>query len=213
MNNAYELISARSRAVSLRAIGGHFVTQHSHISHCIDMTKIKSEAKSAKEAAKLLAARFLGTPADTVITLERTKMVGAFLAEELTFSGINVGRDIAVISPEITDDKLFLRDNLVPYVKDRRVLLLTATSTTGMTLRSALEGILYYGGEPAGAMAIFGGGFGDTVEVKGHVIPAERLFSPDDIGDYRSYSAHDCPLCRAGRKVDAVVNSYGYSKL
>lgn len=212
-NDTYELISARSRKVSIKVVEGHFATQHSHVSHYIDMTKVKSETASARAAAKLFAARFLNEPVDTVITLERTKMIGAFLADELSRTGINVGREFAVVTPEITKEKLFLRDNLVPYVKNRRVLLLTATATTGMTLLSALEGILYYGGVPVGAATVFGGEFGENITAGGIEVPVERLFFAKDIGKYESYNLHQCPLCKAGVKVDAVVNSYGYSKL
>lgn len=212
---AFDLISAQNRAVVIRAMEGHFVTQHSHVSHCIDMTRVKSQMTTAKGAAKLFADFFRNMPIDTVITLERTKMVGAFLADELSRSGINVDRDIAVISPEVTDDKMFLRDNLLPYVKHNRVLLLTATATTGMTLKSALEGIAYYGGEPVGAATVFGGDFGAAIQLKGNVppVPVARLFNAEDIAGYRSYAANECPLCKAGVKIDALINSYGYSKI
>ncbi len=212
-NDTYELISARSKKVTIQVVDGHFATQHSHISHFIDMTRVKSESVSARAAAKLFASRFAGEPVDTVITLERTKMIGAFLAEELTKTGINVDRNIAVITPEITNEKLFLRDNLVPYVKHKRVLLLTATATTGMTLKNALEGIVYYGGTPAGAATVFGGEFGEQIGVGEYIVPVERLFFAKDIGKYDSYAPNECPLCKAGIKVNAVVNSYGYSKL
>ena len=39
------------------------------------------------------------------------------------------------------------------------------------------------------------------------------LYSQSDLPDYASYSAHDCPLCKQGIKIDALVNSYGYSML
>ncbi len=213
MSETYDLISSRSSRVSIRVVEGHFATQHSHVSHFIDMTKVKSETQSAQSAAKLLAARFQSEPINTVITLERTKMIGAFLADELARAGINIDSDIAVVTPEITGEKLFLRDNLIPYVKNRHVLLLTATATTGMTLKSALEGILYYGGVPAGAATVFGGEFGESIAVGGVPVPVERLFSAKDISGYSSYAVGDCPFCKAGIKVDAVVNSYGYSKL
>ena len=212
-HETYELISARSRKVKIRIVNGHFATQHSHVSHFIDMTGVKSEMQSARAAAKLFAARFEGEPVDTVITLERTKMIGAFLAEELSKTGMNVDRNIAVVTPEITNEKMFLRDNLVPYVKNKRVLLLTATATTGMTLKSALEGIVYYGGVPAGAATVFGGEFGENILAGGTEVSVERLFDAKDIGKYDSYSSTNCPLCKKGVKVDAVVNSYGYSKL
>lgn len=212
-HDTYELISGRSRKVTIRIVEGHFATQHSHVTHFIDMTRVKSETVSARAAAGLFAERFSGEPVDTVITLERTKMIGAFLAEDLAKSGLNVNRNIAVITPEITKEKMFLRDNLVPYVKDRRVLLLTATATTGMTLKSALEGIAYYGGIPVGAATVFGGEFGDSIAVNGTPVPVERLFFAKDIGKYDSFASGKCPLCKKGVKVDAVVNSYGYSKL
>lgn len=196
----------RNGNVKLHAIEGHFATQHSHVTHCIDMTQVKSQMNMAKQAARLFAEDFGGTPVDTIITLERTKMIGAFLASELSHSGVNLHQDISVISPEIRDDKLLLRDNFLSYVEGKHVLLLTATSTTGLTLRGVLDGIRYYGGEPVGVAALFGGNFELDV-------PFARLFGVEDIEGYASYSAADCPLCRANVRVDAVVNSYGYSKI
>ncbi len=211
---AFELISRQNRAVVIRAMEGHFVTQHSHVTHCIDMTRAKSEINCAREVARLFAKNFTDTPIDTIITLERTKMIGAFLAEELAKSGINAGQNIAVISPEVSNEQMILRDNLLPYVRSRRILLLTATATTGMTLTGALEGIWYYGGTPAGAATVFGGNFGEKINMHGVCdVPVVRLFRTEDIPAYKSYGATDCPLCKAGVKIDALVNSYGYSKI
>lgn len=197
----------RNNAVNMRVIEGHFATKHSHVSHCIDLTAVKSEMKMARAAAKLFAENFIGTPVDTVVTLERTKMVGAFLAGELSHAGINANQDIAVITPEINDDKMILRDNLLPYVKGKHVLLLTATATTGLTIASALEGIRYYGGLPAGAATIFGGDFWV------YNVPVVKLFGVEDLENYHSWSATECPLCKNGVKIDALINSYGYSKI
>lgn len=203
---AYEIYSHVNREIKVKIIDGHFATKHSHISHCIDMTEVKSSLTSSKAAAKILADSFVGTPVDTIISLERMKMVGAFMAHYLSHAGINVRQDIAVISPEITNDKMILRDNFLPYVKDKNVLLLTASATTGKTVNSGIEGIRYYGGTPVGAATVFGGKFACDV-------PVIKLFGVEDIRDYISYSPQDCPLCRSGVKVDAVVNSYGYSKI
>ncbi len=203
---AYEVISPLNRQVRIEVIPGHFATKHSHISHCVDMTKVKSEMLSAKAAAKLLAARLQATPVETIISLDRMKMVGAFLAEELAGGGINRGRNIAVISPEINGDKMLLRDNSIDFVKHKHVLILMASATTGMTVDSVAEGVKYYGGETSAAAAIFGGNLNCSVEVT-------TIFGLHEVPDYTSYSPQTCPLCRAGIKVDAVVNSYGYSKI
>ncbi len=208
-SRAFELYAKRNSTVSVRVIPGHFATQHSHVNYCIDMTKVKTEMNVAKAAAKLLAENFSNVTVDTIITLERMKMVGAFLAEALSGgTGLNMNREIAVISPEVTaDEKLILRDNMLPYVRFRHVLILTATATTGMTAMSACRGIRYYGGEVAGVATVFGGKF----EIPG--VPVVRIVGAEDLPDYSSYRANECPLCREGRKVDAVVNSYGYSKV
>lgn len=207
--DAFELFAKRNRKVSLRAIPGHFATQHSHVNHCVDMTRIKTETSMAKAAAKLIAESFVSVGIDTIITLERMKMVGAFTADELSNSSpVNLGREIAVISPELTkDEKLILRDNMLPYIRHRRVLILTATATTGMTAMSAVRGIKYYGGETVGVATVFGGKF----EIPG--VPVMRLIGVEDLPSYASYSPTECPLCRDGVRVDALINSYGYSKI
>ena len=206
-SRAIELRAKRNNAVVIRAIPGHFATQHSHVTYCIDMTKVKSEMHTAMAAAKLFAEKFLGVPVDTIITLERMKMVGAFLAGELAHAGVNLNQNMNVISPEVTNDKLILRDNFLPYVSGKRVLVLCATSTTGLTAKGALEGVRYYGGEPVGLATVFGGNF----DLGG--MPVVRLVSRDDLSDYASFAPAECPLCRGGVKVDALVNSYGYSKI
>jgi orotate phosphoribosyltransferase len=134
------------------------------------------------------------------------KMIGAYMAEELSRTGVNLNQNISVISPEINNDKMVLRDNFLSYVKGKHVLLLTASATTGKTVMSAIEGIRYYGGQPVGAATVFCGKFNCDV-------PVSKLYDVEDIPEYTSYSPQDCPLCRAGVKVDAVVNSYGYSKI
>ena len=205
----YELFAKRNNKVRIGVIPGHFVTQHSHVNYCVDMTRLKSEAGLARAAAKLFAESFHGVPVDTIITLERMKMVGAFLAEEFSKNpGVNMNQEIAVISPEFTaDEKLILRDNLVPYVKSRHVLILAATATTGMTAMGAIRGIRYYDGDPVGLATVFGGSF----EIPG--VPVKRLIGIEDLPAYQSYKPGECPLCKNGVKIDALINSYGYSRI
>ena len=203
---AIEVKSSANPEVYVKVIPGHFATRHSHVNYCVDMTGVKSDLNSAKAAAKLFCDGFSSTPVDTIITLDRMKMVGAFIAHYLSHSQLNKGQNIAVISPEISNDRLLLRDNFLPYVKNKNVLLLTASATTGKDANSVVEGIRYYGGTPVGVATVFGGEFECSV-------PVIKLFTADQVANYSSYSSTDCPLCRAGVKVDAVVNSYGYSKI
>ena len=62
-------------------------------------------------------------------------------------------------------------------------------------------------GEPAGVTAIFA-----TVD-KCAGYPVASIFDPHDLPDYQSYDAHSCPWCKEGKKIDALVNSFGYSSL
>lgn len=206
---AYELFAKRNHKVKIRVMPGHFVTQHSHVNYCIDLTRMKTEATMARAAAKLFAESFSGVAVDTIITLDHVKMIGAFLAEEFSNSmGINMKKEIAVISPEFTaDEKIILRDNLIPYVKNRNVLILSATATTGIAARGAIHGIRYYDGDPVGVATVFGGNF----EIPG--VPVKKLIGLEDLPAYTSYRPGECPLCKDGVKIDALINAYGYSKM
>ena len=44
-------------------------------------------------------------------------------------------------------------------------------------------------------------------------IPVTSIFDPSSLPDYASFDSRDCPLCKAGQPIDALVNSFGYSAL
>jgi DNA-binding transcriptional LysR family regulator len=44
-------------------------------------------------------------------------------------------------------------------------------------------------------------------------LPVRSVFNVKDIPDYESHDYKDCPYCKRGRKLDALVNSHGYSWL
>ena len=79
--------------------------------------------------------------------------------------------------------------------------------TTGETLRQCMESVLYYGGKIQGVSAIFSA----VNKVAG--IDINAVFHKQDIPNYESYQAQDCPMCKKKEKIDAIVNGYGYSKL
>ena len=92
-------------------------------------------------------------------------------------------------------------------IAGKNVLVLAASVTTGYTAAAAVEAVNYYGGRVAGISALFA-----TVdECAGHKVYS--VFDPKDLEDYETYPSHDCPWCKEGKKIDALVNSFGYSKL
>ena len=196
--------------VPLRVARGHFATSHSHINYFIDIAKQKSRLSEAKAVAKYLAQNYHSTTAvETILCLEGMGVVGACLASELTGRGnrgINESQDIYVVEPEYNaNGQIIFRDNIQPMIANKRVLVLMASVTTGKTAKRSLEAVAYYGGQVVGVASLYRA----VDEVGG--VPATSMYSLDDLPDYESYEQKDCPMCRAGRKLDALVNSFGYS--
>ena len=89
----------------------------------------------------------------------------------------------------------------------KNVILLTSTVTTGLTVNKAIESIQYYGGILQGASAIFSAM--DSLDG----VPIKSVFGKKDLPDYTYSDYRDCPLCKAGKKIDALVNTFGYSPM
>ena len=201
MINMVKLPTNKS-SLFLRVAKGHFATSHSHINYYIDVTTQKARLSEAKAVAKELVAAYQhSTIVDTVLCL----------ANELTkdgFANMNAHQTIYVITPEYTSgSQIILRDNLAPMVRGKHVLILSASITTGYTVQAAIEAVNYYGGTVAGLSAIFA----TTHECLG--IPVTSIFDPSSLPDYASFDSRDCPMCKAGQHIDALVNSFGYSAL
>lgn len=205
---AITIESRKNRKIKISIIPGHFATNHSHINYYIDMTKIKTSHKMAKDAAAQIAATYSSTPIDTIICMEGTEMLGAFLAESLSSGGINQGEDVSVITPELnSNNQMIFRDNIQKQIWGKRVLLLISSVSTGKTINRAIECLNYYNGELVAISSIF------SAISESNRIPVHSVFTPDDINGYQTFVQHECPMCQAGQKVDAIVNSFGYSKI
>ena len=198
--------------VPLRVAHGHFATNHSHINYYIDITYPKTRLSEAQDVAKQMVATFKNnTPVDTILCLDGTSVIGTCLAQELTKSGfrtINAHQTIYVIEPEYnSNSQMIFRDNIQSMVRNKNVLILMASCTTGYTANKGIEAISYYGGEVVGVAALYS----MVDEING--LPVRSVFNVKDIPDYESYDYKDCPYCKRGRKIDALVNSHGYSWL
>ena len=211
MINMVKLPTKHSR-LFLRVAKGHFATSHSHINYYIDVTTQKARLSEANEAAKELVANYrLNTIVDTVLCLDGTQVIGTCLANELTrdgFMNMNAHQTNYVVTPEYTTgSQIILRDIILPMGRGKHVLILAASITTGYTMQAAVEAVNYYGGMVAGLSAIFA----TTHEFMGY--PVTSIFDPNNLPDYASYESRDCPMCKAGKPIDALVNSFGYSAL
>ena len=211
MSKEYK-IRTKNKNVFLRVRKGHFATMHSHINYYIDVTTQKTRLSEASAVAKEMVSAYRArTIVDTILCLDGTEVIGACVAEELTrddFINLNAHQTIYVISPEfIGGGQMIFRDNLVPMLANKHVLILAASVTTGKSALAAIDAINYYGGHIVGISSIFA-----TVnECDGH--PVHSIVDPHDLGDYQSFKPHQCPICQRGEKIEALVNSYGYSAL
>ena len=205
-------LPVRHGNVPLRIARGHFATNHSHINYYIDITYNKTRLSEARDSAYQLVSHFINdTPVDTILCLDGTAVLGACVAEELTKSGfhtINQHQTIYVLEPEFsTNSQMIFRDNIQPMIRGKHVLILMASVTTGYTAKRSIEAIGYYGGRVAGVAAIYRA----VDSVEGY--PVRSIYSVDDLPDYESYDYRECPYCKQGRKLDALVNSFGFSSI
>lgn len=209
MEDRVQLIeSQKNNRVSIGIMPGHYATNHSHVNYYVDMTSIKTSSKMAKEAASELGRAVAGTYVDTVICMEGTEILGAFLAETLAQSGINQGNDINVVTPELNAvNQMIFRDNTQKKIWGKKVLLLISSASTGKSINRAIDCLQYYSGELVAIGAIFSA----IDSVQG--IEVKSLFTDKDLPHYDNFPANECPMCKNGTKVDALINSFGYSKL
>ena len=212
MEMKYEKIRAGGVDVPLKVVKGHFATNHAHTNYYVDLTTIKSRVSEAQEIARVLAQMYLyNMVVDTIVCIEGTEVIGTLLAEELTRSGflsMNAHQTIYIIRPEYnSNSQLIFRENFYPMLAGKNVILLTSTVTTGLTVNKAIESIQYYGGILQGASAIFSAM--DSLDG----VPIKSVFGKKDLPDYTYSDYRDCPLCKAGKKIDALVNTFGYSPM
>ena len=206
-------VKTKGRNLHLRVVKGHFATSHSHSNYYIDVAAQKSRLSEAKALAEELCSNFSYNTriVDTILCLDGTEVVGTCLAEELTknnFLNINAHQTIYIVTPETTSgSQLLFRDNIVPMIAGKHVLIVAVSVSSGVTVKAAIEAVKYYGGEVMGIDAIFS----TQAEVSGY--PVNSVFNPNDLPGYFSVPASECPLCKEGEKLDALMNCHGYSKL
>lgn len=197
--------------VTLRVAQGHFATRHSHINYFIDVTRQQSCLQEAEAVAQQLSQRMAYTMVDTILCMDGTRVIGTCLARRLTESGqnsVNEGREIYLLRENVSSGgQLIFRDNARFMLEGKNVLILLASITTGSTVEKGIRCVRYYGGNVAGVASIYS----HVKEIEG--IQVVSLFNTGDLPGYASHSPQECPLCKQGLEVDAVVDKFGYSAL
>ena len=211
--NAYTKLESKNNSnLILRVVPGHFVTPNAHPNYYMEMTQILRRQSEAKAVAKAMSEFYTNsTIVDTILCLDGMDVIGAYLADELTRAGIlstNAHKTMYIISPEFdSSGQMFFRENMETWIRNKNILILLPTASTGSSITKAAQTVLYYGGKVSGVSAIFSA----VNSIDGY--PIFSLFKTSDLPDYHVYKHKDCPLCKAGVKVDAIVSGKGYSRI
>ena len=211
--NAYTKLESKNNSnLILRVVPGHFVTPNAHTNYYMEMTQILRRQSEAKAVAKAMSEYYTNsTIVDTILCLDGIDVIGAYLADELTRAGIlstNAHKTMYIISPEFdSSGQMFFRENMETWIRNKNILILLPTASTGSSITKAAQTVLYYGGKVSGVSAIFSA----VNSIDGY--PIFSLFKTSDLPDYHVYKHKDCPLCKAGVKVDAIVSGKGYSRI
>lgn len=236
MSKAVKIYSKDHPALALKVTKGHFSSDRFHINYYIDMTDLKMRQRNAEEVAKAIVEKYVKrvtltpviglvseamnqmaatnatkAPIDTIICMDGCEAIGAYIAKELSevgFATTNTHKTTYILTPEFdSTGQMVVRENIKPMLKGKHVLVVLATAMSGHTIAKSLRCISSYGGIVEGISCIFSA----ISEIEGH--PVNSVFEASDLEGFRLSEPDNCPDCKAGVKLDAIVNSYGYTVL
>ena len=167
----------------LRVAKGHFATSHSHINYYIDVTTQKARLSEAKAVAKELVAAY-----------QHSTIVDTVLCLDGT----------QVIGTCLANE--LTKDGFANMNAHQTIYVITPEYTSGsqIILRDNLAPMVR-----GKHVLILSASI--THECMGYEVTS--IFDPSSLPDYASFDSRDCPMCKAGQHIDALVNSFGYSAL
>ena len=210
IEKAYK-IRTKGKNLFLRVVKGHFMKSNGHMNYYIDVTMQKCKLSEAHAVAEELVAHCNNNNmiVDTILCLDEMQVIATCMAEKLTTSGfmnLNANKTIYILTPEkISEGRFIFREESSSMIAGKSVLILTSSVATGRTTKVAMDAVKYYGGTVAGLASIYSA----INECSG--VAVYSAFDANDLEGYYCLPAHECPLCKEGKNVDGVVNSYGFS--
>ena len=144
----------------LRVATGHFAAGNRHSNYFIDVAWPRARLSEARAIAENICAHYYtDTVVDTILCLDGTEVIGACLAGALSkgdYINMNSHKTIYVITPEfVNGNQMLFRDNIVPMIAGKHVMVLSATISSGKMTETAIQSVQYYGGTVTGVSAFF----------------------------------------------------------
>ncbi len=210
--NAFMVPAKKEPKITLEVTPGHFTTSSTHTNYYLNVNRLTHNVRIAQDVAKELAIPYkTSAMIDTIVCIENTQVLAAYLAQELVEEGIyvmNEDRDVNIVTPTSNmNGQLIFSKDVMKLIEDKSVMLLLATVSSGKTMRRALDCLKYYNGVLVGVSALFS----TKPQIDGQDINA--IFSSDDIPNYQFDRPATCPMCMVGQPLDAIVSAGGYMKL
>jgi orotate phosphoribosyltransferase len=211
-NKTYDISLAKNPIIKIKVTQGHFTTNTRHVNHYLDVSELKTNALIARDVAQQLAIPYLTSAlVDTIVCMEKTEVIAAFLAQELLQPGtavMNSGGEIHIVTPvNNVHGNMIFHDSVVDWITNKNVLLLVASVSSARAVHIGMDCIAYYGGRLAGISALF---VASPEKQKENI---NTLFTSDDISGYHLYETVECEMCKAGHKIDALISSDGYTMI
>lgn len=211
-NEAFTVSLTKNPSITMKVIPGHFTTNHFHISHYLGLNNLKTNAYLARDVARELALPYLtSTLVDTIVCVEGTNVIGAYMAEELMLEGtsvINSGKEIRIVTPMSNiNGELIFHSNMEKYILNQNIILLISSISSGRTLSKVLECLSYYAGRIVGISALFNAYPGKSKE------EVNSMFTNEDIPGYQVFSPAQCVMCTESHELDAIIIDGGYTKI
>ena len=202
--------------ITIKVEKGHFATVSSHTNCYLDVNELKTNAMVARDVAHELAVPYYSSNmVDSIVCIEHTEVIGAYLAEEMNQEGMaigNSGDEIHVLTPlKNINGQWFFQDSMTGCLKNKNIVLLVPTISSGRTVKSVIECIEYYGGNLVGISVLFLVAQESLGEELDEII--YPLFTTEDVPELRTYSVEQCEMCKAGVELDALINSEGYNRV
>lgn len=220
-NKDFAVSLSKNPVIEMNVIPGHFTTKHYHVTHYLDFINLKNNASIASDVAAEMVLPYLNTKlVDTIICIEGTDIIGAYMARELLKEGtsvINSGRDIHVLTPAINiNRKLVFQSNTEKLILNKNIVLLVSLMARGVTVNSVLECLSYYGGRVVGISTLFNTlpeNHDRGTRCMFNDIDIHSLFTDKDIPEYKISTPGECPKCEEGQGLYAIVTQDGYIEL